>query len=469
MQYLILGACLITTVLSFVTMMAAFSLKKNQGGNMEDYRRMESLKREILDEMRSNRQETSQSIQSSIRSMSELLVKTQTQTMSIQDTRLAELNRQLTLRQDAFQKTMGETLGRVDKRMSELAGQTEIRLETIRTTMETKLTSMQEDNTKKLDQMRATVDEKLEKTLQDRIGQSFRLVSERLEQVYKGLGEMQSLATGVGDLKKVLSNVKTRGVLGEVQLGAIFEQILSPEQYCRNIATKRGSTCVVEYAVKLPGDGSGEVLLPVDAKFPADAYAQLTDAYDGGDPALIQAAGSMLERRIKLFAKDIRDKYIDPPATTEFGVMFLPFEGLYAEVVRRGLLETLQRDYKVSIAGPTTMAALLNSLQMGFRTLAIQKRSGEVWQVLGAVKTEFEKFGGVLQAAQQKLEQANSELDKLVGVRTRQIQRKLQSVSALPEQESELLIDSDSSAAVRESAIFSADSSGGNDQENQEV
>ncbi len=269
------------------------------------------------------------------------------------------------------------------------------------------------------------------------------------------MAKCKTLAIGVGDLKKVLSNVKTRGVLGEVQLGAILEEILSQEQYKANVATKRGSSCVVEYAVKLPGSDDGSVWLPVDAKFPADAYAQLNDAYDTGETGAIEAAGTMLERRIKLFAKEIHDKYIDPPATTDFAVMFLPFEGLYAEVARRGLFETLQREYKITVAGPTTMAAFLNSLQMGFRTLAIQKRSSEVWQVLGAVKTEFEKFGGVLASAQQKLTQANNELDKLVGVRTRQIQRRLNSVATMPEESSIKLIaaadvDEDDNAGIDE-------------------
>jgi DNA recombination protein RmuC len=332
---------------------------------------------------------------------------------------------------------MRQTASRLDSS----AERTEAKLEAIKLTVEGKLAVMQQENGKKLDEMRATVDEKLEKTLQERIGQSFRLVSERLEQVYKGLGEMKTLAIGVGDLKKVLSNVKTRGVLGEVQLGAILSEILSSEQYKANIATKRGSQCVVEYAVKLPGNDDGSVWLPIDAKFPADAYSQLVDAYDRGDAQAIDAAGMALDRRIRLFAKEIHDKYIDTPYTTDFAVMFLPFEGLYAEVARRGLFEILQRDYKITVAGPTTMAAFLNSLQMGFRTLAIQKRSGEVWEVLGAVKTEFDKFGGVLSAAQQKLAQANSELDKLVGVRTRQIQRRLSSVASLPEESSALIIE----------------------------
>ena len=266
-------------------------------------------------------------------------------------------------------------------------------------------------------------------------------MNQRLEQVYQSLGEMKTLANDVGSLQRVLSNVKTRGVLGEMQLGAILEQILSPEQYEANVKTRPGSSNFVEYAVKLPGDGNGTVWLPIDAKFPADAYNQLLEASESGDPERVRAAGSVLEQRVRSFAKDIRDKYLAPPYTTDFGIMFLPTEGLYAEVVRRGLVDVLQRDCRVNIAGPTTMAALLNSLQMGFRTLAIQKRSGEVWKVLGAVKTEFEKFGGVIAAAQQRLDQANSELDKLVGVRTRQIQRKLDKVTSLSEEESVALLE----------------------------
>ena len=303
-----------------------------------------------------------------------------------------------------------------------------------------------EQNTAVLNAIRATVQGQLEamqlqKTLNDRITQSFQLVNERLQEVYSGLGEMKTLASGVGDLKKVLSNVKTRGILGEYQLGAIIAEILAPEQYAENVATKPGSANRVEFAVRLPGDDGQTVWLPIDAKFPGDTYAALVDAYDSGDGAQVAAAQSALEARIKGCAKDIRDKYIDPPNTTDFAIMFLPFEGLYAEVVRMGLLDTLQRLYRVNIAGPTTFAALLNSLQMGFRTLAIQKRSGEVWNVLGAVKTEFETFGGVLEAAQKRIEQTSQELDKLVGVRTRKINSKLRTVSSLPAEETRRLLD----------------------------
>lgn len=316
-------------------------------------------------------------------------------------------------------------------------------LEGVRATMERQLTAIRQDNNSKLDEMRRTVDEKLQKTLNDRMTESFRLVNDRLEQVYRGLGEMQSLAQGVGDLKKVLSNVKTRGILGEVQLGAILEDILTQEQYGKNVATVPGSRNVVEYAVKLPVEDGSFVWLPIDAKFPGDSYAALRDAYDAGDPVAIQSAVRQLLLTVRMEAKDIREKYINPPNTTEFGILFLPFEGLYAEVVSRGMVEILQREYRVNIAGPSTMAALLNSLQMSFRTIAIQRRSGEVWNILGAVKTEFDKFADALVMTQNRLEQASSELDRLVGVRTRQIQRKLRGVSSLPQEQSALLFPED--------------------------
>jgi len=310
------------------------------------------------------------------------------------------------------------------------------------TRVEERLAQLQLDNNAKLDQMRGLVDEKLQKTLNERMTQSFKLVSDRLEQVYRGLGEMQNLAQGVGDLKKVLSNVKTRGILGEIQLGAILKEILAPEQYAVNIATREGSRDVVEFAVKLPTE-KGFVYLPLDSKFPGETYARLRDAYDTGDPSLVQEAAKMLDVRLKQEAKDIHDKYLDPPHTTEFGILFLPFEGLYAEVVNRGLVEVLQRDYQVNIAGPSTMAALLNSLQMGFKTFAIQKRSGEVWQVLGAVKTEFDKFEEALRATQNRLNQANDELDKLVGTRTRKMQQKLKQVTELSGEEAARVLQLD--------------------------
>lgn len=443
MDYLAIGLSVLSIVLSVVIIVKLSKTNSESGVTAAAINeQLEKMRKELAAELRESRQEQGQAIQGNIRSLAEVLASAQKQSVEMQDKRLSELNTQLTQRQDTLQKTVAEQLRIIDDRFKTQAYHSEQKLENIRSTVESKMTFMQQESNKRLDEMRATVDEKLQKTLEERISQSFRVVSERLEQVYKGLGEMQNLAIGVGDLKKVLSNVKTRGILGEIQLGSILEQILAPEQYDINVATKRSSSNVVEYAVRLPGDGEGGIVyLPIDAKFPGDAYAQLMDAYETGDQAAVEAAGTALERRIKSSAKDIRDKYIDPPGTTDFGIMFLPFEGLYAEVVRRGMVEALQRDYKINIAGPTTMAALLNSLQMGFRTLAIQKRSSEVWNVLGAVKTEFDKFGNVLAATQQRLEQANNELDKLVGVRTRQIQRRLRSVTSLPEESTALLLE----------------------------
>ena len=398
MEYIILGLCALIAVLliAVIVMLAAARRQKNDDQIKVLQDKVSHLEATLLAEQRAGRQENTQSVQA----MSQVLLTAQGQA----------------------NQTMTDSL------------------ENIRRAVSGQLDTIRQENNRRLEQMRQTVDEKLQKTLNDRISQSFQLVNERLEQVYAGLGEMRNLASGVGDLKKVLSNVKTRGVLGEFQLGAILEQILSPDQYEANVKTRPGSTHYVEYAIKLPGNDDGTVWLPIDAKFPVDAYTQLLDAYDTGDPDAVKAAGSALDARIRAFAKDIRDKYIDPPNTTDFGIMFLPIEGLYAEVVRRGLVETLQRDYHVNIAGPTTMAAVLNSLQMGFRTLAIQKRSGEVWKVLGAVKTEFEKFSSAIEAAQNRLEQASDELDKLVGVRTRQIQRKLASVTTLSDNEAVALL-----------------------------
>ncbi len=394
MEYIVLALIGVALVLLIVLLVRLGALSRRQQEDTQVkalQERIDRLQAELVAEQRASRQESAQYIQQSVGNLSQVL---------------------LTAQGDA-NRTMNESM------------------ESIRRTVTNQLEGVRQENSRQLEQMRQTVDEKLQKTLNERISESFRLVNERLEQVYTGLGEMRTLASGVGDLKRVLSNVKTRGVLGEIQLGAILEQILSPEQYEANVHTKPNSSQVVEYAVKLPGDGDGEVWLPIDAKFPVDAYEQLLDAYDAGDADAVRACGNVLEQRIRGFAKDIHDKYIAPPHTTDFGIMFLPVEGLYAEVVRRGMIETLQRDYHVNVAGPTTMAALLNSLQMGFRTLAIQKRSGEVWQVLGAVKTEFDKFESVIKSAQNRLEQANDELDKLVGVRTRQIQRRLKGVTSL--------------------------------------
>ena len=335
------------------------------------------------------------------------------------------------LNQQSFAQSQNDRAVQLEQRLHSFSSGNAQSLENIRRSVDEKLESIRRENLRQLDEMRQTVDEKLQKTLEEKMNKSFSLVNERLEQVYKGLGEMQTLAVGVGDLKKVLSNVKTRGILGEIQLGAILSEILSKEQYEENIATKKGSKNVVEFAIKLPADGAGTVYLPIDSKFPGDTYSALREAVESGDRQSIESAKKALVQRIKGEAKDIHDKYIDPPNTTEFAIMFLPFEGLYSEVVNMGLVEVLQREYKVNIAGPSTMAALLNSLQMGFKTLAVQKRSAEVWKILGGVKTEFDKFNDVLVMTQQRLDQANKELDKLVGVRTRQIQRQLKEVESV--------------------------------------
>ena len=305
--------------------------------------------------------------------------------------------------------------------------------------LETKQAELITSTEKKLEQMRETVDEKLQNTLNERLGQSFELVSKQLKDVEQGLGEMKTLASDVGGLKKVLSNVKMRGGIGEVQLAMLLEQVLAPDQYEANVKTKHGSADLVEFAIKLPGRDEDQttVYLPIDAKFPKDIYEQVIDAYETADPAQIETASKNIESVIKKMAKDIRDKYIDPPYTTDFGIMFLPFEGIYAEVVRRAaLLEQLQREYKVIVTGPTTLAAILNSLQMGFRTLAIQKRSGEVWKVLGAVKKEFENFGGMLEKAHKEITKAGDTIEELRGKRTRAINRRLKEVEALPAKES---------------------------------
>lgn len=366
----------------------------------------------------------------SIKMMGEMLSKNQKDTDEYQSKKFAEIDRNITEKQAEMNKAVVDSLAQMETRFKTFEQTNEQKLEAMRETMTNSLLKMQEDNSKKLEDMRKTVDEKLQKSLEENMSRSFKMVSERLEQVYKGLGEMQTLASGVGDLKKVLSNVKTRGILGEIQLGAILREILSPEQYEENVVTVKGSRNPVEFAVKMP-KGDGFVYLPIDSKFPGDAFFDLQTAYENGDASAVSAAKNVLFTRIKTFAKDIHDKYIEPPYTTDFAIMFLPFEGLYAEAVNSGMVETLQNTYKVNIAGPSTMAALLNSLQMGFKTLAIQKRSVEVWSVLSSVKTEFDKFGQVLEATQNRLDQANRELDKLVGVRTRAIQRKLKDVEAL--------------------------------------
>lgn len=411
MDILIVVFMLILILLAIANLI--FLLKQNKSGeqnNSDEIADLEdNLKDYISEQNRNNRIEINTTLTNSVRNMADMITESQ--------------------------KTSNENhiqqLTSLEKRVENLSYSNETRLEKIRETVEKRLEYLQNDNNQKLDQMRTIVDEKLQKTIDEKMTRSFALVNERLEQVYKGLGEMQNLAVGVGDLKKVLSNVKTRGILGEIQLGAILKEILSPEQYEENVVTKKSTRNPVEFAVKLPNDNNSFVYLPIDSKFPADTYQALLNAQDSGNKDEIATAVKNLITRIKSEAKDIHEKYIEPPHTTEFAIMFLPCEGLYAEAVNRGLVEILQREYKVNIAGPSTMAALLNSLQMGFKTLAVQKRSAEVWNVLSSVKTEFDKFEDVLTMTQQRLNQANSELDKLVGVRTRQIKRKLSDVSII--------------------------------------
>jgi DNA recombination protein RmuC len=371
-----------------------------------------------------------------------------------------ELNDSFRAFNESVLRRMAENIGAQKDQLEIFSGQLKTltdhniqKLDKINETVEQKLALIQEDNNKKLEQMRATVDEKLHDTLEKRLGESFKIVSERLEQVHKGLGEMQSLAIGVGDLKKVLTNVKTRGTFGEIQLGSLLEQLLTREQYDSNVATKKGSNARVEFAIRLPGRGNSDdesVWLPIDAKFPQEDYLRLIEAQEQGNPLLVEESSRQLERAVKEMAKSIRDKYLDPPATTDFGIMFLPTEGLYAEVLRRtGLFEILQREFKVIITGPTTLAALLNSLQMGFKTLAIEKRSSEVWSLLGAVKTEFATFGAVLLKTKKKLDEASNTIDA-AATRTRVIERKLRTVQELPAAEAGKILDDGEGALPEE-------------------
>jgi DNA recombination protein RmuC len=393
--------------------------------------RQERLEPVIKDEIARNRQETAKSAQ---QARYELGISLKSSSDSLQQ----RLSENIHLQKDQ--------LDSFSKQLMAMTRLNEQKIEAMRKTMETQLQAMQADNTKKLEQMRATVDEKLQSTLEKRLGESFRQVSERLEQVYKGLGEMRNLASGVGDLKKVLTNVKTRGTWGEIRLSHILEQILTPDQYDTNVATKKNSNERVEFAIKLPGQDSDHdkiVWLPIDAKFPQEDYQRLLDAQEDADKELAEKSIKNLETRIKAEARHIKEKYLDPPHTTDFGIMFLPIEGLYAEVLRRpGLCDTLQREFRIVVTGPTTLAALLNSLQMGFRTLAIEKRSSEVWELLGAVKTEFGKFGDVLAKTKKKLQEASNTIDQ-AEVRTRAIERKLRKVQEVPQTDAVDLIEGD--------------------------
>jgi DNA recombination protein RmuC len=392
------------------------------------------LRREVQESARSGRQELAQNLAMFQKS----LVQQAAEATRTQNTQIDAFGQQLAL----LQKTLSDTLA---NQLSALSESNARRMAEVRQTLEAQLAQLQTTNSAKLDEMRATVDEKLQTTLQARLGESFKQVAERLEQVHKGLGEMQSLAQGVGDLKHLLTNVKTRGMFGEAQLASLLEQVFVPDQYATQVATRPGSKNVVDFAIKLPGKSdNGEPLwLPIDAKFPNEDYERLLDAQGRADAAAAEAAGKALEMRIRLEAKSISEKYVEPPYTTDFAILFLPTEGLYAEVLRRpGLMEALQREHRITLAGPTTLLAMLSSLQMGFRTLALEKRSSEVWQVLGAVKTEFSKFGDVLAKVKSQTETVLKTLDS-AEVRSRAMGRALKKVEALPDTQSQALLPID--------------------------
>ena len=393
---------------------------------------LEALKADMADQAdarQASLRELSSDLQNSVARMAKILT-------DAQSSQIGQLNQNLRDQQASIARHTLAQLAQTEQRMAQLETANEARMNALRDALEKSVAQMRSENNQKLEEMRQTVDEKLQSTLEKRIAESFRTVSDQLEQVYKGLGEMQTLASDVGGLKKVLSGVKTRGILGEVQLGAILQEILAPEQYETNAVTIPGSTNRVEFAVRLPGP-DGTVLLPIDSKFPGDTYAKLQEASLSGDAEAVAAARKELENVLRSEAKDIYTKYVEVPYTTNFGILFLPFEGLYAEVVNMGLLEQLQNTYHVNVAGPSTMAALLNSLQMGFRTLAIQKRSNEVWQVLGAVKTEFGKFEDGLTAIHDRLNRTEQDLETLLTTRTRAINRRLREVQALDAPEAE--------------------------------
>ncbi|MGM9615469.1 MAG: DNA recombination protein RmuC [Oscillospiraceae bacterium] len=446
MEYIICGLCALIIILLVIVLVKAG--KQKNGADIA-----KNVSDDVRNEMSLLSANITGSLGSMIQPLSAALSEGQKQSAESQHRQLEAAERHLKEQQDSFQTSVNAQLQQFraafTDQMTQLQSATEARLkqmsesirangesseaklEAMRKSMSESMAEMRAQNEKKLDEIRGTVDEKLQDTLNKRIAESFRSVSEQLERVQKGLGEMQTLANDVGGLKKVLSGVKTRGILGEVQLQAILSEILTPSQYDVNVATIPGSTERVEFAVRLPGADDNVVYLPIDSKFPGDTYAALKDAQETGDKAQIEEAYKQLERVFKAEAKDIFEKYVEPPYTTTFGIMFLPFEGLYSEAVNRGLLEELQNKYHVNIAGPSTMAALLNSLQMGFKTLAIQKQSNEVWRVLGEVKSEFEKFEEVLVKMQRHLEQTSGDLNTLIGTRTRAIQRKLRGVQEI--------------------------------------
>lgn len=441
--YVLLVLALLGDVLLAVLLVRS-GRTRPKGDTAEDFvRAMTPVLQEETDllseQLRAMQGETARTTTASLRDFSSVLAESQRQNAAASTTRLESIDRAGAARQKAANDALLAQLTMLENRLKNLEDSNAVRLDGVRGALVQGLNVIRADNNKKLDEIRGTVEEKLQDTLQKRINDSFRTVSVQLEQVYKGLGEMQNLAADVGSLKQVLVGVNGPGILGEVQLGAILEQILAPGQYEQNVVTVPGSTNRVEFAVKLPGQG-GTVWLPIDAKFPGDTYAHLQAAQQRGDAAATNAMRKALYSVLRQEAKDIHDKYIEVPYTTSFGILFLPFEGLYAEVVSSGVTETLQRDYQITVAGPSTMAALLNALQMGFRTLAIQKRSGEVWTILGAVKTEFEKFGAGLQQMQRHLNQTGSDLEELIGPRSRAITRKLEAVQQLdPDSAADLL------------------------------
>ncbi|MCI6383848.1 MAG: DNA recombination protein RmuC [Subdoligranulum variabile] len=441
--YLVLALALMGDVLLAVLLVRSNRPQK-QADTADDFVRamtpvLQSETDLLAEQLRAMQGESARTTTATLRDFSAVLSENQRQTAAASTARLESIDRAGAARQKAANDALIAQLTMMETRLKNLEDSNAARLDGVRGALVQGLNTIRADNNQKLDEIRGTVEEKLQDTLQKRINESFRTVSNQLEQVYKGLGEMQNLAADVGSLKQVLSGVKTRGILGEVQLGAILEQILAPGQYAENVATVPGSANRVEFAIKMPGQ-NGNIWLPIDAKFPGDTYAHLQAALERGDAAAAAAMRKALQTVLRQEAKDIHDKYIEVPYTTSFGILFLPFEGLYAEVVSSGITEALQRDYQITVAGPSTMAALLNALQMGFRTLAIQKRSGEVWTILGAVKTEFEKFGAGLQQMQRHLNQTGSDLEELIGPRSRAITRKLESVQQLdPDTAADLL------------------------------
>ena len=425
MELILLAVILILLVTNLLVVILKNNHKQTERLETLFRSEMKENREEIARNIRELRSELLQTLSSSTKESREEIAR------NIQELR-SELNQTLNLSTQQMQDTLHRNLMTTNEMQREKFD-----------AMSKQQDLLVKSTEKQLDDMRIMVEEKLQKTLNERIGQSFELVRSQLENVQKGLGEMKNLASDVGGLKKVLGNVKTRGTFGEIQLGALLEQMLSPEQYEANVKTRKQATEFVEFAIKLPGKDNGKdtVYLPIDAKFPKDVYEQYIDAYEEGDTALIESTSKQLEITIKRMAKDIHDKYIEPPFTTDFAIMFLPFENIYAEVIRRtALIETLQKDYKVVVTGPTTLGAILNSLQMGFRTLAIQKRTSEVWTVLGAVKTEFGKFGGMLEKVQKNLQNAGDQLEEVMGKRTRAIERKLRQVEALPTEDSRKML-----------------------------